>query len=286
MPLRLSTGLRDKIVGAKTNIVSNGTFDTNTTGWTAVGATLSAAAGGSSGTTGLMIANSGAASGSAYQDLTTVAGRVYKVNLIGSVINASGFQVKAGTTADDDANMLSAVFTDATLSAKELVFIATATTTRLTLVNTSTVSGQTVLFDDVVCEELLDGVAEIMRNCRINVYTGSQPASANNAATGTLLYMITRNNDGVTGLEWTSASNGTIAKPAQQTWAGTGVANGTAGWFRVFEEGDNPASSSTTMARFDGAVATSGGEMTVTSTTVATGAVQTVSSFTYTQPAG
>jgi len=286
MPLRLSTGFRDKVVGAKTNVVSNGTFNTNTTGWTATGATLSAAAGGSSSTTGLQIANSGAASGSAYQDLTTVVGRVYKVSLKGMVGTASGFQVKAGTTADDDANMLSAVFTDATLASKEFVFIATATTTRLTLVNASSASGQTVLFDDVVCEELLDGVAEIMRNCKINVYTGSQPASANNAATGTLLYTITKNNDGVTGLEWTSASNGTIAKQSGDTWAGIGLAGGTAGWFRAYEEDDNPASSSTTAARFDGAVATSGGEMTVTSTTVASGAVQTVSSFTYTQPAG
>lgn len=285
MALRLSTGLRDKLIGAKANIVSNGNFNTNTAGWTAADATITAAAGGSSSTTGLQIANSSAASGSAYQDLTTRIGRVYKVTVKGKVGDADGFQVKIGTTADDDANLASTVYTDTELKEKTFVFIALATTTRLTLVNSSATSAEAVIFDDVVVEELLDGFTEIMRKCKINVYTGAQPTTANDAATGSLLFTVTKGGDGTTGLDWNPASSGAASKPSGDTWAGTAIADGTAGWFRCYEEGDDPSAASTTNARFDGSVATSGAQINMTSTAIANGAVQTVSSFTYTQPA-
>ncbi|ROH88007.1 DUF642 domain-containing protein [Pseudomethylobacillus aquaticus] len=283
MALRLSTGLRNKAMGIRTNLVSNGSFDTNTTGWTASGATLSSVAGGSNSTNGLSIANSGAASGSAYQDVTTRIGRVYMVTFGGDTGDADGFQVKVGTTADDDAILTSPVYTDATLTTKKLAFVATATTTRISLVNTSVQSGEFVLFDDVLVEEVLDGFGEIMRGSKINIYTGTQPTLANDAATGTLLCTIGKN--GSDGLEFTSADSGTIGKPVGDTWNGTSVASGTAGWFRCYEEGDDPTQISATAARFDGSVAVSGGQLNMTSTTVASGAVQTVSSMNLTQPA-
>jgi hypothetical protein len=284
MALRLSQGLRDKLIGIKTNLVTNGSFDSNTTGWTASGATLSSVAGGNA-SNALQIENSGSASGAAYQDITTRANRVYFLTLKAKVGTADGFQVKIGTTSDDDGIFASPVYTDSTLSEKKFAFVASGTTTRLTLVNTSEDSGETVLFEDVVVEEVLDGFIEVMRGCKINIYTGSQPTTANDAATGTLLVTITKGGDGSTGLDWNLASAGVASKPAGDTWAGTAVASGTAGWFRCYEEGDDPSASSTTAARFDGSVATSGGQINMTSTTIASGAVQTVSSLTYTQPA-
>jgi hypothetical protein len=285
MPLRLSTGLRDKLIGAKANLVTNGSFDTNTTGWTASGATLSAGAGGASSTTGLEIANSGASAGSAYVDLTTRVGRVYLAKVKFKKGTAVGGSIDIGTTAAPKSIYDGATETDAVLTQKQVAFVASATTTRFTLNNDSAVTGETVLFDDVVIEEILDGFTEIMRGCKINVYTGAQPTTANDVATGTLLFTVTKGGDGVTGLEWNPASAGAASKPSGDSWAGTAVAAGTAGWFRCYEEGDDPATASTTNARFDGAVATTGAQINMTSTTIALSAVQTVSSFTYTQPA-
>jgi hypothetical protein len=285
MPLRLSTGLRDKLIGAKANLASNGTFDTNTTGWTGVGATLTAASGGASSTTGLGIANAGASAGSAYQDITTRAGRVYLAKFKFRVGTAAGGSFDVGTPSLPKSIVDGASLSDATLTQKQVAFVASDATTRITLNNDSAVSGETVLFDDVIVEEILDGFTEIMRNCKINVYTGAQPATANDAASGTLLFTITKGGDGVTGLEWNPASAGAASKPSGDSWAGTAVASGTAGWFRAYEEGDDPSGASTANARFDGSVATSGAQINMTSTTIASGAVQTVSSFTYTQPA-
>jgi hypothetical protein len=285
MALRLSTGLRDKLIGAKANLVTNGTFDANTTGWTASGATLAVAAGGASSTTGLEVANSGAASGSAYQDLTTRVGRIYLAKFKFKVGTAAGGSFDIGTVANAKSIVDGASLSDVALTQKSVAFVASDTTTRITLNNDSAVSGETVLFDDVVIEEILDGFTEIMRNCKINVYTGAQPATANDVATGTLLFTITKGGDGVTGLEWNPASAGAASKPSGDNWAGTAVASGTAGWFRAYEEGDDPSAASTTNARFDGSVATTGAQINMTSTTIASGAVQTVSSFTYTQPA-
>lgn len=284
MPLRLSNGLRDKLIGVKASLIINGTFDTNTTGWTPSGATLSAAAGGSSSTTGLQIANSGAAAGSAYQDITTKIGSLYRLTGKFKIGTAVGGSIDVGSTSNGKAIIDGGTLTDATLAEKSLAFIATATTTRITLNNDSAVSGETVLFDDLVVEEVIEGVVDIFKGGRINVYTGSQPATANDAASGTLLFTITKNGDGVTGLELVNSATGTASKPSTDTWSGTAVASGTAGWFRFYEAGDNPAAASTSAARLDGAVATSGGQMTVTSTSVVAPAVQTINEFTLVQP--
>lgn len=286
MPLRKSVGLRDKFMGAKVNLVTNGDFDSDTTGWSAASASLTVAAGGSGSTTGLQIENSGSASGSAYQNISTVAGRVYLLTFKGKVGTADTYGVRIGTTVDDDATLPLMTFNDATLTERSFAFVAPADTTRITLVNGSSDSGETVLFDDVVVDELLDGFVEIMRNCKINIYTGAQPASANDAATGTRLVTITKGGDGSTGLTWEPASgNGIASKPSADVWQGAAVASGTAGWFRCYQEGDDPSSSSTTAARFDGSISTSGAEMNMTSTSVASGSVQTIASFTYTDPA-
>ena len=77
MPLRLSTGLRNKLMGIKTNALANGSFTSDASGWTANLATLASVAGGVSGNA-LQVTNSGAAAGSAYQDFTAQVGRLYK----------------------------------------------------------------------------------------------------------------------------------------------------------------------------------------------------------------
>ena len=83
------------------------------------------------------------------------------------------------------------------------------------------------------------------------------------------------------------AAAGVFNKDATQTWSGTAVATGTAGWFRycgsVVDAGS--LDSSAVFMRMDGSIATSGADMNMSSTAVTSGALQTLSSFEITVPA-
>jgi hypothetical protein len=118
----------------------------------------------------------------------------------------------------------------------------------------------------------------------IYLYTGSQPASADTGATGTLLGKVTKDGDGTTGLNFDAAASGVSSKAAAETWRFTGLADGVAGWFRFSAASDTPTATSTTAARIDGTIGTAGADMNIANTNVVTGAVSTVDNFTITQP--
>jgi phage tail sheath gpL-like len=88
----------------------------------------------------------------------------------------------------------------------------------------------------------------------------------------------------VNGLHLGVAVAGVMAKEAG-TWSGVGVATGTAGWFRYQANPVDNDTSSTTLARLDGNVATSGANLTMANTTVTSGATSTVDTFSLTEPA-
>lgn len=281
MSLKRSTGMLNKLGGIKTNLINNSDFEVDTSGWTANNATLSTVGG------QLEIAESGGSEpGQAYVDIDTVPGRVYKLDLDFVKGTSATGRVMAGTTADPDKLLLSPEYADASLDKKHLAFVAEEDTTRITLQSDSAVDGETSYFDNVWLEEIIDGFQELFRGCKIDVYTGAQPASADDAATGTRLYTLTVDGDGTTGLSWEQSSGGVIAKESEESWRGTAVASGTAGWFRVYEQIDDPSAASTLNARWDGAIATSGAEANMSNTSVESGAIQTATAFTYTQPAG
>lgn len=285
MAKRLSTGLRNKLAGIVTNLISNSTFEAGTTGWTGSGATLTQdATGGVSGGNALKVANSGAAAGKAYTDITTIAGRIYLIDAYVDAGDAGGLQILVGTTFDDDAILTTPVFTDVTITQKRIAFVATGTTTRITVLVGSATSGEFVLVDNFQCEEILDGLRGIFRNAKINLYTGSQPTTADDAATGTLLVTLSKDG-GADGFEFGSASAGAIAKQSGQIIEGTNLTGGTIGWGRIYEEGDSVGSSSTTAARYDFSVGTSGQDVNMTSTTATAGAKTTLSTGTLTVPA-
>ncbi len=83
------------------------------------------------------------------------------------------------------------------------------------------------------------------------------------------------------------AAAGLMTKDTTQTWSGTAVATGTAGWFRYYSSLADAGAldSGETLLRMDCAVATSGAEMNATSTAIASGALQTLSAFSFTIPA-
>lgn len=84
-----------------------------------------------------------------------------------------------------------------------------------------------------------------------------------------------------------NAAAGVITKDTTQTWSGTAVATGTAGWFRyksaVVDAG--ALDSSAVFMRMDGNIATSGANLNMSSTSITSGALQTLSTFSFTVPA-
>lgn len=116
----------------------------------------------------------------------------------------------------------------------------------------------------------------------IRVYSGSQPASADAAVTGTLLLEITldggafSHGSSTNGLNWDTPTGGTISKPAADTWKGTGLAAGVAGWARYCSNPLDDGSSSTTLARIDMSVGKGTGDLQLSNVNTAVSAPITI----------
>lgn len=114
----------------------------------------------------------------------------------------------------------------------------------------------------------LEGAAGFL----IDIYSGTQPANPDTAASGTLLVTVSLSGAG-TGMHFeTAATAGMIPKKVSETWSGTGLATGTAGWFRIRLTTEAGTAATTTLARADGSIATSGADMNLGSLTVTVGA--------------
>ncbi len=109
----------------------------------------------------------------------------------------------------------------------------------------------------------------------IDVRTGSQPDSANDAATGTLLATFTLNDPA-----FGAASSGAATIDVDPALTTTGLAAGTAGWFRAKDSDDGTV--------LDGSVTATGGggDLTMNTTTVSVGLDLEVTGGTVTMPAG
>jgi len=286
MAIKRSTGLVDKLNGLKTDKLLNGAFESPVgVEWTATGATLTTPTTGQSGNN-LTITNSGAASGSAYQDITTVVGRVYRGSFYFQKGTGVSGSVQIGTTATPNSLFSSGALTDATWTQYEFAFIATAPITRVTLTNDSAVLGETALFDGVFIEEVYDGLVEILKNCKCNIYSTPLPVDADSAATGTLLAVVSLN-ETATGLTFEPSANGIVRKNTAEIWKGNINVSGNAAWFRFYEDGDDPALSSTVHARLDGTIGTSSAaDMIVGSTSLTLGLKFEITGFSYTAPKG
>ena len=280
MALRFSTGLRNRLMGINTEMITNGAFSSDTTGWTAVTAALSSAAGGQSGN-GLQVAESGGADpGKAYQDITTKVGHFYKLSLYFKKGTADYGKFMVGTTADEDAIYASANLNDAAWAQYTVGFTATATTTRITLQSNDATAGETSLFDTVVLHCESHSLQDIFNGGQIEIYSGAQPTEPDDVPSGTLLVTI---KNGASGITFDDAAAGVLSKASGETWSGTAVATNTAGYFRLVAPGDLGTDNATD-CRIDGAIATSGSQLNLSSTAIATGAVETITAFTITLP--
>lgn len=125
---------------------------------------------------------------------------------------------------------------------------------------------------NAACDAIVDALDAGAGASTIEVRTGSQPASANDAATGTVLATFTLADPG-----FGAASSGvaTLASPPRST---TGSAAGTAGWFRAKDSNGNTV--------FDGDVGTSGAVLNLNTLTISIGVAVEIVSGTVTMPAG
>lgn len=133
------------------------------------------------------------------------------------------------------------------------------------------------------------GFAATFANGIIEIRTGTQPATADAAATGTLLGTITLNSGAfvagspTNGLTFAAAAGGAVSKSG--VWSFSGIAAGTAGWFRLKGNALDNDALSTTLPRLDGSIATSGADLNLSNISIAIGAPNTCDSFVWTQPA-
>lgn len=126
---------------------------------------------------------------------------------------------------------------------------------------------------------------DILANAVAAVYTGSQPTSADAAETGTLLGYITVNGGAFTpgspanGLNWDASVDGICAKPSAEEWAIIPIADGTAGYIRIYDN-SRTTGLSTTAKRFDMSCGVGTGDAQWSPTAVlATGIKNVINSF-------
>lgn len=110
---------------------------------------------------------------------------------------------------------------------------------------------------------------------KILIYTGGQPATPNTAATGTLLATFT-----LADPSFSAASSGMITLDATPPLDTTGVAAGTAGWFRMTDSADASVADGTVSATGGG------GQIELNTTTVSIGLALSITAGTITAPLG
>lgn len=128
---------------------------------------------------------------------------------------------------------------------------------------------------------------DLMNNGWLDIYTGSQPASADYVESGTKLCRIS-STSGVAvtdGCKFGTSAAG-VLPIGTPTWSGVVLADGVAGWFRYYGSSGTggETGSSATAIRFDGNIAVSGGDMNLSHTSLTSGATLTITAANITQP--
>ena len=129
-----------------------------------------------------------------------------------------------------------------------------------------------------------------LRNGTLSVYSGSQPANADTAYTGTLLCKYTVGSGAfvagaeANGLEFGDAASGAIDKASGEAWSGAAVATGTAGWFRFSGNATDAHGADTTLPRIDGTCGTSGSDLVLSTTSFESGQTYSIDQFEITLP--
>jgi len=134
-----------------------------------------------------------------------------------------------------------------------------------------------------------NSLRELLKDGVLDIYSGSQPSNADATETGVKLVSITESSGAFVGgapgngLEFDAAVDGELSKAVAETWSGNGIAIGTAGWFRFYNNA-YILGESTVAIRFDGNVSTAGSQLILSSTAIQVSLPITIDTFTLTQP--
>ena len=124
----------------------------------------------------------------------------------------------------------------------------------------------------------------LMEGGFLRIFTGSQPSTVESVETGSLiatLYGLA----GTAGINWGTASSGSLPKNAT-TLSGTAGIAGVAGWFRFYDINlFTGVDSAGTAVRFDGDIGTVTGALKLSNTTFAVGSPVIIDSAQFTVPA-
>ena len=141
-----------------------------------------------------------------------------------------------------------------------------------------------VKYSPGLTESAVNHLLSVFDKAVIAIYTGSQPASADLAETGTLLGYLTLNGDpftpvtGVNGLVFEGGGVGIIRKPAALDWSIIPIASGTPGWARLYSK-EMTTGLSPTANRFDLACGVASGEFRFALSTLTFGIRTAVNTF-------
>lgn len=137
----------------------------------------------------------------------------------------------------------------------------------------------------------LTGFGTTFLNGIISIYSGPQPLTADSAASGTLLGTVTVDGGAfvagtaTNGLEFDAPVAGVVSKVAADAWRFTGLADGTAGWFRLKGNAADNDLASTILPRLDGSIGVSGADLNLSNIAITTGSPNSIDTFSFTIPA-
>ena len=134
------------------------------------------------------------------------------------------------------------------------------------------------------------GLKALFANGIIEIRTGSMPANADNAATGTLLGIVTESGGAFTpgsptnGINFDTPVLRVLSKAAAEEWKFTGLDDGTAGWARFKANALDNDASSTTLPRIDMDIGVTSGTLRLSTVNIVRDSSNVIQSFTLTAP--
>ena len=177
---------------------------------------------------------------------------------------------------------------DTALSAAVIQGVAAGTLTLLTgIVNTAETAPAGGML--ACCKG--GSLKDIMKDGKLLIYSGAQPTSPDSAVTSTLLLTITASGGAWvagafgSGLEFEDDPlAGVIEKSASETWSGTAIASGTAGWFMFVANPTDALALSTVLPRISGSIGVSGADLNISNASIVSGRVYTIDEVSFTLP--
>ena len=150
-------------------------------------------------------------------------------------------------------------------------------------------TAETFLVATTITSNNRGSLQELLQDGIIHIYSGAQPADADDTESGTKLLEVTISNGAFVpgspdnGLEISGPTGGIIGIKDGEVWSGEGIVDGTAGWFRFYSNAEDTGAD-VSAVRLDGVCGTSNAQLNMSSLLISDGATTTIDSFVITMP--